>query len=182
MEYITDLPTIKRLSKSLYDEDWDFRNYLLTLDFKKLDTMVQYLYIKVSSKIDCRKCQNCCKELSPQFNDLDIERFAKGLKMTPRTFIKKYLKKDEDDPELFLVFLRPCPFLGKDGCAYYGLRPDECRNFPHLEQENFLSRSMSIISDQKVCPISFNVYQRLKLKLWKKSFKSVLDTSSKEED
>jgi hypothetical protein len=92
MHLITDLPTIKRLSKQLYDEDWDFRNYLLTLEFNKLDQMVQLLYVKVSSKIDCRKCQNCCKELSPQFTDHDIERFAKGLNMTPRNYIKKYLK------------------------------------------------------------------------------------------
>jgi len=39
---------------------------------------------------------------------------------------------------------------------------------------------MSIISDQKVCPISFNVYQRLKLKLWKKSFKSIFEDDQKE--
>jgi Fe-S-cluster containining protein len=77
-----------------------------------------------------------------------------------------------------MMFVRPCPFVGKDGCKEYGLRPDECRNFPHLEQKNFLRRTMSVISDQQVCPISFNVYQGLKAKLWNKPLKSDFDKSS----
>jgi len=120
---------------------------------------------------------NCCRELSPQFDDEDIGKFAKGLEMTVADFVPRYLIEDDDEPGLYLMRDQPCPFLGKDGCTHHELRPKECADFPHLEKKDFLCRTMSIISDQAVCPIVFQVYQGLKAELWKKKGRRKSDRS-----
>jgi len=165
-KFDTDLHTLPRRAQALYDEDWEFRDFLAQLDNQVVDQAVQELFKKISAEIDCRKCCNCCKNLSPQLNEADIERLAKGVGMTVSVFTKKYLIEDEDEPEMFLMFSRPCPFLGKDGCMQYELRPEECKRFPNLEEPDFNCRSMGTISDQEICPIVFQVYQELKKKLW----------------
>ncbi|MBW1737720.1 MAG: hypothetical protein JRJ69_09220 [Deltaproteobacteria bacterium] len=51
-------------------------------------------------------------------------------------------------------------------CSHYELRPEACRSFPHLHKEEFVSRLMGVIQNYAVCPIIFNVYERLKNELW----------------
>jgi len=164
--------TLEHRAQTLYDEDWEFRAFLKEQDPKKVDAIVQRLFREASEQTNCRVCMNCCRELSPQFNDRDVEHFAKGLGITSPAFVRRYLVEDDDEPGKYLMRDRPCPFLGKDGCTHYELRPKECADFPHLKQKDFLGRTMSIISDQAVCPIVFHVYQGLKAELWGKKGRS----------
>jgi len=162
------LGTLEQRALALYDEDWDFRTFLSEQDPEKVDAIVLRLFHEASEQIECRQCLNCCRELSPQFDDTDIDRFAKGLGMTVKAYTDRYLIEDDDEPGMYLMRDRPCPFLGKDGCMHYELRPKECADYPHLENKDFLCRTMSVISDQGVCPIVFQVYQGLKAELWGK--------------
>jgi hypothetical protein len=162
------LGTLEQRAQALYDEDWEFRTFLSEQDPTQVDATVLRLFREASKQIDCRQCMNCCRELSPQFDDEDIDKFAKGLGMSASDFVSRYLIEDDDEPGLYLMRDQPCPFLGKDGCLHHELRPKECADFPHLAQKDFLCRSMSVISDQAVCLIVFQVYQGLKAELWKK--------------
>jgi Fe-S-cluster containining protein len=162
------LGTLEQRAQALYDEDWEFRAFLNEQESMKVDAIVQRLFQEASENIDCRQCLNCCHELSPQFDDEDITKFSKGLGIPASVFIERYLIEDDDEPGMYLMRDQPCPFLGKDGCLHYELRPKECVDFPHLDKKDFLCRTMSVISDQAVCPIVFHVYQGLKAEPWGK--------------
>jgi hypothetical protein len=45
------------------------------------------------------------------------------------------------------------------------VRPDVCTSFPHLEQPHFASRLIDMIDNVAICPIAFNAFEKLKVKL-----------------
>ncbi|MFZ4394680.1 MAG: YkgJ family cysteine cluster protein [Kiritimatiellia bacterium] len=61
---------------------------------------------------------------------------------------------------------RPCPFLSENRCRVYEHRPDTCRSYPHLQKKEFVFRLTQAVGNCSVCPIVFNVYERLKTELW----------------
>ena len=46
--------------------------------------------------IDCMKCANCCKTMTPTFTPKDITRISAHLGMKPHEFKDKWLLKEED--------------------------------------------------------------------------------------
>ena len=40
------------------------------------------------------------------------------------------------------------------------------RSYPHLQKEDFVFRLAQAVSNCSICPIAFNVYERLKAELW----------------
>ena len=50
-------------------------------------------------------------------------------------------------------------------CSVYAGRPNDCRSYPHLHYPAFLGLSVATIENYRVCPIVFNVYERMKLDL-----------------
>ena len=48
----------------------------------------------------------------------------------------------------------------------YPCRPDDCRSFPHLHKEEFVFRLIQAVENCWICPIVFNVFERLKIELW----------------
>ena len=83
MKIETDIKIIERISKDKEDENWIFRSYLkqLDIDEKELDSIVHKIYDEVVSQIDCTKCANCCRQISPILDKKDISKFAFGLKI-----------------------------------------------------------------------------------------------------
>ena len=67
MEIETNLDFIKDMGKKKKDENWKFRSYLKALDIQpsELNSIVHKINNEVSSQIDCTKCANCCKIVSP---------------------------------------------------------------------------------------------------------------------
>lgn len=56
-------------------------------------------------------------------------------------------------------------------CSIYEHRPEICRSYPNLEKPDFLFRLMGVIGNLSVCPIAFNAFEELKLKLrWPRRF------------
>jgi len=165
----TDPNNIKKISEEKWDENWEFRSFLKGLDIsiEALDSIVHKLYHQVSSKIDCTKCANCCKEVSPILLRTDIRKFSKYLGISISDFQGSYLKKD-DESEGYLFDETPCPFLKDNLCLNYNYRPKDCISFPHLQKDEFVFRLMGVIDNCSICPIVFNIYELLKDELWHK--------------
>jgi Fe-S-cluster containining protein len=163
----TDLSKIKKLAKTRENENWEFRAFLKESDFssEEIDRTVHELYQEISLKIDCAKCANCCREMHPLLDDEDIEKLSVGSGLTEAQFKKQYLVKDEEYGK-FAFKIKPCPFLGNNGCNCYEYRPKDCQSYPHLDKEDFVFRLIEVVQSCSVCPIVFNVYERLKLAVW----------------
>ena len=159
MDIIKDLSLIKKLSKEREEENWEFRFYLKSCDGQRIDKLVHRLYKEISEQIDCTECGNCCRVMSPVFNEQDIDRMSEGLGITEEEFKSEYLKLEDN----CLVFKhKPCPFLKGNICTMYEFRTEECRSFPHLHKDRFAARTIRIVSNIEICPIIFNVYEALK--------------------
>jgi len=118
----------------------------------------------VASRIDCRACGNCCRQILPALDEDDVDRLASCLEKTSNEIIALYLMTDDDGNLIFNR--RPCPFLSENSCLIYEHRPEICRSYPHLRNEEFVFRLTQAVINCSVCPISFHVYERLKDELW----------------
>jgi len=69
------------LSKKEEDERWAFRFYLKSSDVtpEKINDIVHELYKQISSRMDCKICGNCCREVQPLLDDEDIEKLSFSL-------------------------------------------------------------------------------------------------------
>jgi len=170
MKIERDLKRIEALAVTREDENWEFRRYLkqLDIDLDDLDDLVRRLTADVSAQIDCTQCANCCKLISPILDQADVVEFAAGLRATdpeasPATWQEIYLRPVEGGgPDRYQFKALPCPFLEADRCSNYAARPTECRDYPYLHKDGFRSRLWGVVSNYALCPIVFNVYERLK--------------------
>jgi len=161
----TDLNKIERIAELKRNENWEFRSFLkgYGLSVKALDSMVCELNDIVSAEIDCTLCANCCKKVSPVFQEADIQKLSKKLKLSKQEFQKRFLKKDLDGDLVFNGL--PCPFLKNNMCTQYLHRPENCKSYPHLHKKDFVFRLIGVLENYEICPIVFNVYELLKEKL-----------------
>ena len=166
----TDPEKIKKLAKEKEDENWRFRSFLKMIDKspEEVDAVVQRLYQEISSKIDCATCRNCCKELIPALEEEDIKRLSRAMELTVDQFRDQYVLKDELGDYTFRE--RPCPLFKDNKCMYFDDRPRLCKSFPHFITDGFVFRLMGVIRYCSVCPIVYNVYERLKGELWHYDF------------
>jgi Fe-S-cluster containining protein len=163
MRIETDIQRIEQRAKQQEERNWAFRCFLKDCDrsAKEIDSIVHALNEEVSSQIDCTQCANCCKVVQPSLKSPDIIRLARYLKLPGKAFRAQYLQKDDEKQgDIFKV--RPCPFLHENRCTVYSSRPDDCRSYPHLHTRDFVFRLNQAFSNCSVCPIVFNVYERLK--------------------
>lgn len=159
----TDPKRIEVLAREREDANWAFRCLLKGCDMsiEELDSIVHELYKNVSSQIDCRLCANCCKVISPSLNPRDIDRLSTHLGLSVEQFLADYLEEDEDG-EGHVFKATPCAFLHENTCSVYPHRPESCRSYPHLHKREFVFRLNQAVSNCSVCPIVYNVYERLK--------------------
>lgn len=160
-----DLKQISNIAKRKEKENWEYRSFLKSYDIEleKLDAIVHEIYREVESKIDCTKCANCCRTVGPILIQKDIDKLANEMGIPTNKFISEYLEKDEDGD---LIFNKsPCPLLHGNLCTHYDSRPRDCRSFPHLHKKEFVFRLIQVIQNYSICPIVFNVYEQLKIRL-----------------
>jgi hypothetical protein len=162
-----NLNKIKQMAKKKENENWKYRTFIKGYEnTEKLDSIVHRLNKEISSKIDCTTCANCCKAIQPTFTQKDITKIANHLELIPSQFIEQYLVPDVFGDD-FSPKESPCPFLKNNTCSIYDEQPDSCRYYPHLHKNDFAYRMMGIIANYEVCPIVFNVFERLKKELRK---------------
>ena len=122
------------------------------------DALFRRLYQEVSREIDCTKCANCCIQRSPVLQAEDVERLSRRLGLEPREIEKKLLRREDDR----LLFSRqPCPLREGNLCSCYEDRPEDCRFYPHLDMPDRVSSLMGIICNADVCPIVYEVLERM---------------------
>ena len=162
----TDPIIVEKLSSEREEENWNFRTFLkgFDLDIKDLDAMVHQHYEAIAIQIDCSSCSNCCRGVSPVLDSSDVARISTGLEISSKAFIERYLTTDEDGDLIFQEM--PCPLLNDNLCRAYKHRPKVCRSYPHLQKDEFVFRLVQAVQNCSVCPIVYNVYERLKGDLW----------------
>jgi hypothetical protein len=165
-QLITDLAIIQRTADAQADENEAFRTFI-TLDAplsdRRLNTVVQETTAAVWQHIDCRTCANCCRTLHPVFSRTEVQRIATYLGTTLADLRARYLTPDAQRGK-YITRELPCPFLEDNLCTIYAVRPAVCTSYPHLAQ-NFRSRLQQVIDNAAVCPIVYNVLERLKQQL-----------------
>ena len=167
MKIETDLDVIKRLAEKRFEANCEFRSFLkgLDIEIEDLDSIVHKIYFEISKQIDCTRCANCCKHVTPTLDDDDISRFSKSLSMNKNEFTAKFLTRDEDIDDGLTFCSLPCPFLKNNLCSNYDNRPKDCESYPHLHKDDFVFRLWGVIDNYGTCPIVFNVYEKLKSEL-----------------
>lgn len=168
MKIETDIQQIEALAESVEDSNWEFRSYLKGCDLpsKEIDAIVHALYEEVRPQFDCGKCARCCEVLRPVLKPADVKRLAKFLGLSEAKLRSKYLQWDEEEQgDTFNA--QPCPFLKDNRCVVYDARPENCRSYPYLQKKDFTQRLITVINNCSVCPVVFNVFERLKQDLWR---------------
>lgn len=159
---------VAKLAKERKDENWAFRSFLkwTELPEEEIDAIVHKHYEDVSNQIDCCACGNCCRVALPTLEDDDVTRLAEGLKLSEEELTKRFLTRNENGDLTFNS--KPCPLLSDKRCQAYEHRPATCKSYPHLQKNEFVYRLIQAVHNCSICPIVFNVFERLKKELWNK--------------
>ncbi|MGA2107352.1 MAG: YkgJ family cysteine cluster protein [Syntrophorhabdales bacterium] len=167
MDIETDIERIKSLAEAKEDENWRFRAYLKGLDLSEasLDRLVWRHLDDIAPRIDCCACANCCTVISPLLSYKDVRRLADHLGIEKTQVIREHLRLSKERSRYEFQH-RPCQFLHDKRCTVYEARPDDCRSFPHLHKREFISRLIGVVENCSICPIVYNVFERLKMELW----------------
>ncbi len=143
------------------DENYAFRAYLKNhANEDELDKQFLKLHNELFLNYDCSKCRNCCKEYSATFEEHELEPVAVFLKMTEKEFRDKYIKENLGE---HLLDKRPCCFLKEDGgCEIEACKPKSCRDYPFTNKPERLFSLLSILTSASICPVVFEMLERLK--------------------
>lgn len=145
------------------NENKKFFSRLKTRLPKDLDITVHRLHDEVFSELNCLDCANCCKSLGPRITEKDIERISKFLKLKRDSFVRIYLKVDEDGDFVFQNM--PCPFLMQDNyCSVYDVRPKACAEYPHTDRRKFHQLFNLTLKNTFTCPAVYEIVENLKMK------------------
>jgi Fe-S-cluster containining protein len=115
---------------------------------------------KVWEDIHCLDCANCCKTMTPVYNNEDIKRISAHLKMPQDEYRRKYLLQDQEGEWTNLSI--PCHFLGRENkCTIYEIRPASCRGYPHHDLP-FTTVKKKMAKNLTHCPATFELVKRMK--------------------
>jgi Fe-S-cluster containining protein len=149
MKLETNLRHIAETAKQKQQENISFANYLKVQDSNKVDEIIHRLDSEVTPKIDCLDCGNCCNNLRPPANEEILKQFVKPENMQEYKYLREFA----------------CKNLDGNACTVYENRPLECREFPYLHRDKFVTRTHELLQNYEICPIVFNVFERLKAEL-----------------
>lgn len=159
MTLLTELKKIKRIAAEKQVENDVFRAFLKQQDEEETDTIVHQLNDEIAPRVDCTKCGNCCKSLIAVTNE-EIAPLAISLQITLDGFKEKYIEESEQGQ--MIINSIPCHFLSNTTCSVYENRFTQCREFPQLHKPYFTRRLFGTLQYYSVCPIIFNVVEKLK--------------------
>lgn len=142
------------------DENYRFRGFLKAhADGETLDRQFRELHKELFAAYDCSGCRNCCRAYDVPLTDAEIAAIAELKGTTPDSVCERYLVKGEHGYE----FKKPCPFLHDDGsCEVGACKPAECSDYPYTDRPDRLGSLLSIIASAEVCPVVYELLERLK--------------------
>jgi Fe-S-cluster containining protein len=144
-----DLENIAQIAKQKEKENVSFQTYLKAQNAEKIDEIVHRLYEDILSQISCVECGNCCMNLRPIATVKELSRFVEPENIEAFMYLKAF----------------PCKYIKDKKCTIYSDRSEECRSYPYLHRDNFIARTHGILQNYEICPIVFNVFERLKKEL-----------------
>ncbi len=141
----------------------EFVTYLQQINTEELDAAVFELEQQISPKIDCTQCGNCCNSLMINVEEDEANIAAAHLQVSRATFDENYIEKSMSGK--MLISKIPCHFLNDNKCTIYPSRFGGCREFPALHLPKIQKRLFTIFMHYSRCPIIYNVFEELKLKV-----------------
>ncbi|MDR1111962.1 MAG: YkgJ family cysteine cluster protein [Deltaproteobacteria bacterium] len=152
---------VKSKGEKLEGQNIRFRAFLKNrADDDELDAHFLRLHKELFSDYDCSKCNNCCKSLTITLDDGEVAAIAGFLGQSASDFAAAHLVED-DGQHAFKA--RPCEFLGDNGqCGIKSCRPAVCEGYPYTDRPGRLSRMLSVVYSAEVCPVVFEILERLK--------------------
>lgn len=161
---VTDLAEVFRLGTLKAKENLAFRRYLAARHAS--DKPFQILASEVQREMDCTACANCCRHGVVPVNEVEIERIATLLGVTPETVVHRYTTPDPDaaGSRLLVSSREGCVFLDGNLCLVYEARPKTCRDFPHVAigSHSLGGRPASLARWAALCPIIYTALERHK--------------------
>ena len=157
---------VKARAQRLEEQNYRFRSFLKNrADDDELDAQFLALHKELFIGYDCFKCCNCCRSYGIILDIDEVKRIAAYLGLAESDFIAEYLTEaDPDDEKPHKFKSNPCRFLGDDGrCRIQDCKPDVCTGFPYTDQPDRLSSMYSILWNAEVCPVVFEILERLKV-------------------
>ena len=141
-------------------ENLRFRAFLMNnADPDLLDKQFLELHNELFTGYDCRKCNNCCRAYNAVVQEDEIDSIAAFLGLTGQDFSEKYLVQTIEGFEI----KAPCCFLNANGeCLIQECKPAECRDFPYTDKPDRISSLLGVVSFAEVCPVVFEIVERLK--------------------
>lgn len=151
-------------AKKKENENFAFRTYLKChANEEELDRQFLELHDELFGHYDCSRCRNCCKMYHGQIPKEDLEKDAKYLGISKEQFMANFLEGDEME-EKYQTKHKPCDFLQEDGeCKLGECKPEDCKGYPYTNQPERLSSLYSVLEAISVCPVAFEIYERLKI-------------------
>ena len=144
-------------------ENFEFCTFLkCNADEKELDEQFARLHNELFANYDCNKCRNCCKMYHGSIPTMDVERAACYLGISIEEFTEQYLAKKDTEGN-WKTKHKPCDFLQEDGsCKLGNCKPENCKKYPYTNQPERLWSLYSVLDAVSVCPVAFEIYERLK--------------------
>ena len=151
---------IKFEAKKKRNENYEFRIFLKgNADEKELDEQFHRLRKELFAGYDCSRGRNCCKMYRGSIQEEDLSKY---MGLTKDQFIEKYLL-ESDKENRYQTKSAPCGFLGADGnCQLGDCRPESCKKYPYTGQPDRRASLYSVLNVIEVCPVAFEIYERLK--------------------
>lgn len=145
------------------NENLKFRTFLkCNADDEELDEQFVRLHDELFADYDCSRCRNCCKMYYGIIPADDIEKDAMYLKISANEFAEQYLT-EKDSEGNYQTKNKPCDFLQADGnCKLGDNKPENCKKYPYTNQPERLRSLYSVMDAVSVCPVAFEIYERLK--------------------
>ena len=152
---------VKEVFNKIENENYSFKTYLKNhADMDELDEQFLHLHKELFVNYDCSKCRNCCREYSASFEEEELAPVATLLKMEETEFRGKYIKENFGEYQLNI---KPCCFLTEDGgCKIETCKPESCRDYPFTDKPERLFSLLSILDSASICPVVFEMLERLK--------------------
>ncbi len=147
------------------DENYKFRTYLkIHANPGELDKQFKRLHQELFSEYDCSQCRNCCKKFKGEIPKEDIAKDAAVFGLTDQAFIDEYLNYEETD-DRYQTKNCPCDFFDEEdgSCKLGDCKPENCKRYPYTDQPDRLSSMLSILGSAKVCPVVYEILERLKV-------------------
>lgn len=148
-----------------------FRRFLSRLEKQPSRTvgrLINSLEPETWKEIDCLTCANCCKTMTPTFNEADLKRISAHFGQTVDEFKANWLRKERKKDGDWINRQEPCQFLNlaDNKCSIYAIRPADCAGFPHLRKQ-FNQYAHVHKQNIEYCPATYRLVEKMKTSMEK---------------